>query len=403
MQQAMQPTQEGYRGLEIALIESLLHGHVMNDFLRRFLQVISSAFSVEHAALFDYDEISKTFDLLYFHGYHDRARSGLRERLHRMDMKPALEQREPYWSDDSHLHLLIPLYFQKTLEAVLLLESGSPPLHLDATRLSSCRLVSRFLGLFMSSNRLPVNQRPELTSLSDLERAREIQLSYLPSEHPTTDRYEIFGYNQSSALVGGDYFDYFRQKENSIQCVIADACGHGMAAALIMSSFRGSLHSEVLRVHQLSSLYTGLNQQLYSSGELVQYLTSVFFEYREEEEEIRYLNAGHFEPLIVHPNGALEQLPGGGPPLGMFRDSAYEASAVRVQAGDILVLFTDGLTELTNAKEEFLGVEGIQRAVVELRHLPLRELAKGVLNKAAQFSHKAQPDDDLTLFLMRFR
>jgi phosphoserine phosphatase RsbU/P len=394
---------DGRRTIEEALLEGLVRGKGMNDFLHRFLQVIAGAFSTTHAALYSFHQASATFEVMYFLGYHGKSRSDLKRRLHRMDMKQAIEQREPYWSDDTHKHLLVPLYFQDSLEAVLILESTHTPLQLDAAHLSVCQLVARFLGLFLSSNRLPQGKHSNLVTVSDLERAREVQMSYLPSEHPVTDRYEVYAYNQSSALVGGDYFDYFRQREKAIQCVIADACGHGMSAALIMSAFRAFLHSDVFRLEDLSSLYTDLNHQMYSGGQLIQYLTTVFFEYLEDAKEIRYLNAGHFEPLVVHADGTSSQLPGGGPPLGMFQDSSYEPASAGVRQGDILVLFTDGLVELKNAKDEFFGVEGILQAVAHHRTLPLPELAKGVLAAGTSFSHKAEHDDDLTLFLMRFR
>ncbi|MGA2262615.1 MAG: PP2C family protein-serine/threonine phosphatase [Acidobacteriota bacterium] len=391
------------RHLEEALIEGLVWGKGMNDFLHRFLQAIAGAFSITHAALYSFHQASSTFEVMYFLGYHGKSRSDLRKRLHRMNMERAIQQREPYWSDDTHRHLLVPLYFQDTLEAVLILESANNPLQLDAIHLSVCQVLAPFLGLFLSSSRMPRGRHSDLVTVSDLERAREVQMSYLPSEHPVTDRYEIYGYNQSSALVGGDYFDYFRQREKTIQCVIADACGHGMAAALIMSAFRAFLHSEVFRLEDLSSLYTDLNAQIYSGRELIQYLTTVFFEYLEETQEIRYLNAGHFEPLLVHSDGTSSHLPGGGPPLGMFQHSTYEPTTAGVRQGDILVLFTDGLVELRNARDDFFGVEGILQAVADRRQMPLRDMAKGVLAAAASFSHKAEPDDDLTLFLMRFR
>src|SRR5207253_2526153 len=130
----------------------------------------------------------------------------------------SLAGRDPYWLDESRLQLIIPLYFQETLEAILLLEQSDRLLELDEARLAACQVISRFLGLFMSSNRLPVNQK-QTPMTAELERARQVQLSYLPAKHPVSDRYEIYGYNQSSALVGGDYFDYFCQHENSIQCV----------------------------------------------------------------------------------------------------------------------------------------------------------------------------------------
>ena len=375
----------------------------MNDFLHRLLQVVGRETSVPRLALFDYDELSDTFDLLYFCGYPAHSRSDLRRAIRSMDTRRALQQREPYAVGDSETKLLVPLYFQETLEALLLLERPSEPLVQDGRLAPLLPLVSRFLGLFLSSLRLPVNQRRRVLAARDLEKAREIQLSYLPVEYPTTDRYEIFGYNQSAALVGGDYFDYFSDRVGSIQCVVADACGHGLSAALIMSTFRGLLHSEVRREGDLPTLFTRLNEQVFCGAGQIQYLTGVFLDYDEERTELKYSNAGHFEPLLVHADGSFSSLDGGGLPLGMFQHSAYEVRSRRVQPGDLLVLFTDGLAELRNGADEFFGVEGILEAATPCRHLSLRDVAAKVLEAAARFSSDPHPDDDLTLFLMRFR
>jgi Stage II sporulation protein E (SpoIIE) len=395
------------RDLSYSLTAALVAGNGMNDFLNRFLKAIAGAFLVPQLVLYDYNESEDLFEFLYFRGYPSDARAELSMRLHTIDLRRALKERDPFWLDHTRRSLLVPLYFQEVLEAVLLLERPAQELEieLDDCRLASCRLVSRFLGLFMSSIRIDANAgiRENLAAKTDLQRAREVQLSYLPSDYHATDKYEIYGYNQSSVLVGGDYFDYFCQREQSIQCVVADACGHGMAAALIMSTFRGLLHSEVRQLHDFSSLFNILNQRLYLGGDLLQYLTGVFFDYDQEQRELRYLNAGHFDPLIVHSDATSTRLTGGGPPLGMFGSSTYKAQTAPIRPEDLLVLFTDGLIELRNAHDEFFGVERVLAAIRAQRDLPLRDLAREVLGTAARFSHKSQPDDDLTLFLMRFR
>jgi len=389
--------------LGTSLIHALVDGHGMNEFLHKFLESIGNSLSVSQLALYDYDELTDTFDLLYFCGYPDDFRSDLQKRIHSMDLRRALKERDPYWADPDQWQLLIPLYFQDILEAILLVESEQEPLRYGEEERLKCGVISRFLGLFMSSSRLPVNKKAEHLMVTDLERAREVQMNYLPAKHPETEKYELYGYNQSSALVGGDYFDYFWLQGNSVQCVIADACGHGLAAALVMSTFRGLLISEMRQSGGLSTLFDRLNQHLFTEGELIQYLTSIFFDYSEEDGCLRYFNAGHFDPLVIHEDASSSTLRVGGPPLGMFGWSKYEIGSQKISPGDMIVLFTDGLVELRNEQDEFFGVEGIRSNVIERRHLPLRDLAEELLAAAAQFSQKAQPDDDLTLFLMRFR
>jgi hypothetical protein len=389
--------------LSIALVSALAQGRGMNQLLHRVLEAVRSGFSADRIVLYDYHEFSGTFDLLYFCGYPPDSRSNLRKRMPGLRLHKALDQSEPYWADAAQEQLLVPLYFQDILEAVLLMESFHPRLAPDDARWARFNMVSRFLGLLMSSNRLPVNAKARPVSTLDLERAREVQLKFLPADNPVTDGYEIVGFNRASTLVGGDYYDYFTRRENQIQCVIADACGHGMAAALIMSTFRGLLLSEMDELPSLESLFTRLNAHLYAGGDLVQYLTTVFVEYHEQQRRLNYLNAGHFDPLIIHADGSATSLPGGGPPLGMFQGSTYSSGTFAVRSGDLLVLFTDGLVELRNAQDEFFGVEGITSAIVKRLHLPLHELGREVMLEAENFSRSPSPDDDLTLFLIRLK
>ncbi len=381
---------------------ALADGESVNDFLGRFMAAIAATLDVAASVLYDYDETADTFDLLFFSGYPADARSLLHRRMDQLHLGRALTQREPYPVDDTHRELLVPLYFRDTLEAVLLVEHRASPFVMDAATLRACHVVSRFVGLFMSSNRLTVNQQRGSLAARDLERAREVQMAYLPSQHPVTDRYEMFGYNESSALVGGDYFDFF-ETGDTVQGVLADACGHGLAAALVMSNFRGLLQAEVRRSDDPATLFTRLNQLLYGGGGSLSYLTSVFLDYRPDERRLHYLNAGHFDPVVLRASGDVSLLRGGGPPLGMFPDSSYDSRFAPVSPGDLLVLFTDGLVELANDADECFGVEGACRAALAGRDLPLPELAAGILAAASSWSGRAKAHDDVTLFLMRFR
>lgn len=387
--------------LSLLLGTALVAGRGMNDFVHRFLEAVESVLGFPRAVLYDYDERAGTFDLLCFHGHPPDARPTLGRRIREIDPRRALEHRDPYPVDETGASWVVPLYFQDTLEALLHLECPGSTWILDDDRRAGCRLLSRFLGLFMSSVRLPVNRRGAIRRTSR-EQAREVQLSYLPSAQPESERYEIYGYNQSSALVGGDYFDYFCPRDDTLQFVIADACGHGMQAALTICAFRDMLHEEARRRRDLSGLFDELNSRLYERTDQLQYLTGLFFDYDEGQRELRYFNAGHYPPLLVPRCGVHRWLPEGGLPLGMFETARYEVGSCRVEPGDLIVLFTDGIVDLANACEDFFGVESIVRAVMQRRQLKPRALAHELLGEAARFCEGAEPNDDLTLFLMRF-
>jgi Stage II sporulation protein E (SpoIIE) len=383
------------------LVHTMCAANGLNEFFENALPPIAGAFGARRVILIDYQENTNHFDLLHFGGYQKQARFDLQRALVSMDLERALTERQAYFLGDDRKRLYLPLYFASTLEALIMLEAD-PAIELTPVRQQIARVVSKFIGLLMSSSRLGINYRP-LVDANDLQRARQIQLTYLPPENLQTDRYEVYGYNRSSSIVGGDYFDYFRVRENSIQCVLADASGHGLAAALIMSNFRGLLHAGIVESRDCGALFTTLNQAVHSGSSVVQYLTGVFLDFDESCNRMTYANAGHFDPAIIRWNGVVERLTGGGPPLGMFKNSRYPAAETQIRSGDLLVLFTDGLTDLRDTHDELFGEERILQSACKYRDRPLKEIASSVLNDGISFSSPAQPEDDLTLFIMRFR
>ncbi len=388
------------RDLALVMMNALLRAASLNDFLEVIMPAVGRAFGTDRVTLVDYLEQTDHFDLLHYDGYPLRTDTvhELQRSFHQMQLERALKDRHPYNSEINQSFLCIPCYFRDVLEAVLVLESDAPIGLSDELR-ESGELTSRFLGLLMSSSRLAVN-RGQLPDLNDLRRARQIQLSFLPQEPPRSEAWEVFGYNRSSAMVGGDYFDFFRARERSLQCILADACGHGLASALIMSNFRGLLRREMLRHEDFGDLFDELNQAVHFEADFVQFLTGVFLDFQEETRRLRYLNAGHYEPLVVAADST-RTLPGGGPPLGMFGESNYPVGTTELDAGDLIVLFTDGLVDIENQEGEYFGIEGIERALLDHSAHSLEQLCERVIGKSRDFAGENAPEDDITLFLMR--
>jgi len=377
---------------------SLIHHQSLNEYMEKVLPLIGNLLGADRFCLVDYYENTRHFDLVFFGGYPPDYRFALQRRLQEMEIEKALSTRDPFYSSVNPNFLCIPFYFRDILEAVLVLE-GNGSIRLDEEKREAAQIISRFLGLFMSSTRLDVNRR-YLVDQNDLRRAREIQLNFLPKQHPKTQFLEAFGFNSSSNVVGGDYFDYFQAREDSIQCILADACGHGMAAALIMSNFRGLIQSEILRRSDFSVLFNSLNEMVYFDEELIQYLTGVFLHFDDRSKKMLYLNAGHYEPLIFGEKG-FRTLPGSGPPLGMFKSSNYPVGEAELESGDLVALYTDGLADIRNSEDEYFGTEGIIEILSRYRERPLEEITKRVLDAARSFSGNCEFEDDLTLFLLR--
>lgn len=385
------------------LARQLVADSALNDFMEDVLPPIAARFGAERVSLIDYYEHTDRFELLFFRGYPSDARYQLQRRLGEMEIRRALIEKAPFRSRQNARLLIIPCYFHEILEAAVVCESDDEfPAELSPAQCELSALVSRFLGLFMSSARLEVN-RHQVMDPYDLRRARQIQVNFLPKNPPSTGHSEVYGFNHSSSVVGGDYFDYFVSDRGKIQCILADACGHGMAAALIMSNFRGLLQSEVTRRPGLDELFAGLNRMIHFDDEFIQYLTGVFFSLDEETGQIEYVNAGHFEPIVLGRDGDLRQLPGGGPPLGMFKTTTYPTGVAQLNEGDLVALFTDGLVDIRNPAGEYLGIEGFAQLLQEFRDSSLPEATHQIIDRARKFSGDENFEDDVTVFLMRFK
>ena len=380
------------------LARLLVKERSLNEFLEIVLPRVASAFGARGVALVDYYEQTDQFALLHMEGLGTDIYA-FQNRQEELDLRRSLDETDPFHPRGDSDRLVLPLRFSDTLEAVLFLESDHP-LEMTPARLECAHVASRLLGLLMSSSRLAVNRRFHFEA-SDLQRAREIQLSFLPKTYPSSDQCQVHGMNRSSAWVGGDYVDCFRRRPGSLQAILADACGHGLAAALIMSNFRGLLQAQLAGGIDYSSLFNKLNESVHFEADFIQYLTGVFLDLDEQSGRLRYLNAGHFDPLVVSLDGQTRPLPGGGPPLGMFKRSTYSVQETQLSRGDVLVLFTDGLVEIENEQEQQFGQARIVEAVGSSAHVPLPDVANRVIQQASDFAGGRGMEDDVTLLLLR--
>jgi serine phosphatase RsbU (regulator of sigma subunit) len=387
------------RELAIRLSHSLVNDTGLNEYLSDVARHTSGLFGVDRFCLVDYREHSNRFELLHFSGYPADSRHRLQRRLPELDLERAVRQRQPFLPERHPGVLIIPCYMREILEAVILLE-GDRAVELTPERQEASLLLSRLVGLFMSSTRLEVN-RERLLDNHDLQQARRIQLNFLPRTIPRWPKCEAYGMNTSSKVVGGDYFDYFNGDRGTVRCILADACGHGMAAALIMSNFRGLLQTEAVRQADLERLFSSLNDRIHFDDELVQYLTGVFLHLDQETRTLEYVNAGHYEPIVINRNGEVRSLPGGGPPLGMFRGSSYPVGRSELDSGDLVALFTDGLLDIQNPDGEYFGMESLIETLRSNRTTPLEEVTQIVLDQAREFARTTEFEDDVTLFLLR--
>jgi len=234
----------------------------------------------------------------------------------------------------------------------------------------------------------------------DLKIAREIQKTFLPKEDPSIAGFDISGINLSSERVGGDYYDFIPIVENQLGVAIADSSGKGIPASLIMAAFRASLKAEIRNNYTIRTIFNKVNYLLFESLERENYVTAVYGVLDTKSKILTFSNGGHNPPILYRPNGAIEYLTEGGIALGMFPNSTYEERSIPLNKGEVIVFYTDGITEAMNEKREEFGVKRLEEIIRNNPSLPARDLQTKIIDRINEFAG-GKRSDDLTMMVIK--
>jgi sigma-B regulation protein RsbU (phosphoserine phosphatase) len=232
--------------------------------------------------------------------------------------------------------------------------------------------------------------------------ARNIQSRLLPKTMPVLDQMLIHGINVPSKQVGGDYFDVINIEEKYLGITIADVSGKGMGAALLMSNLQASLHSLVKENYSLDKLVGRINNVIYQNTDPEKYITFFYGQLDKKTLSMDYVNAGHNPPYVLHKDGTIDELITGGIILGMMPDMPYEIGSYQLKKGDMLMLFTDGVTETMTLDDE----EYEERRVIDfLKKTGLTKDPENINNDLIvdleKFAAGAPQNDDITILTLQ--
>ena len=258
---------------------------------------------------------------------------------------------------------------------------------------------------------------------AEMEEARKIQENLIPETLPDIPGYEVAGHYEPRGPVGGDYYDCIPLPTGHWGLAIADVSGKGMQAALLMATLRAGLISELSRAESAkqealnqSSLYAKiatmamiLNSLLYASGTEEKYATFFYSHLNPETDILTTLNAGHNPPLLIRKDGTYKWLGEdvGGIPLGMFPNdmvssiAEYEAEHVQLSSGDVIVYYTDGVTETVNIEDDYYEEDRLVEASKACKDEPAEGIRKYLHSAVMEFQGEADQFDDLTLLILR--
>jgi phosphoserine phosphatase RsbU/P len=233
----------------------------------------------------------------------------------------------------------------------------------------------------------------------ELEEARAIQQGFLPKSIPQLAGYEISGTWQPARIVGGDYFDVIAFGDDAIGLCIADVAGKGMPAAMLMSNLQAAVRGLASGEIRPDDLCARLNVLIYQNILSDRFVTFFYAQMGGTSRELRYVNAGHNAPIVMHRDGSHERLDEGGGVLGVFATQAYSMGTIILAPGDRVVFFTDGVTEACVPEGEEMGEGRLLRLIEENRAASAPGLQEMILNAAGQFSEGNWHDDATVLVL----
>ena len=259
------------------------------------------------------------------------------------------------------------------------------------------------LTLVSVQNSFLVEEQIEKKRLEEEMRiARRIQERLLPRETPGTDPYEVAALARPSRVVGGDYYDVARLQGERLLLAIADVTGKGMPAALLMANLQASLHVVLPMDMTIEQAVGHINRVTCENTDADRFITFFMAILHLDSGYMEYVNAGHNPPLVVRRNGATELLSSGGLLLGVMDGAGYERGAVRLEPGDVVALFTDGVTEAMNpAGEEYLE-ERLEAALHRAHTKSAADIVDLVQKDIAKFTGNAEElSDDLTMLVVK--
>jgi len=305
--------------------------------------------------------------------------------------------------------LLLPLSVKENLPGFISLgpkQSEEPYSNTDLRLLQS---VATQTGLALENSQLTAAIASEVAQRERLNReveiAREVQERLFPQNLPEITGLDYCGACRPALGVGGDYYDFLLLPGGNFGIAIGDVSGKGIAAALLMASLQASLRGQaVMGASDLAELMSTVNRLVYDASAENRYATFFYAQYEPKTRRLTYVNAGHNPPIIlrtVKDEKEVLRLEDGGVVVGLLPDFQYEQASVQLEQGDLLIGFTDGISEAMNLAEEEWGEEKLIEAAKAYDGLRAAEIIKRLVNAADEFAAGAKQHDDMTLVIVR--
>src|SRR5579884_974713 len=298
--------------------------------------------------------------------------------------------------------LAVPLQTEERVIGLIYLDSPHFVHPFTKEDLNLLTVIANVAAMKIEHARLAEVEQAEKLMARDLAQAAEIQQKLLPTSAPEVPGLDMAGFNLPCRTVGGDYFDYLEFSDGRIGLLVADVSGKGMPAALLMSNLQARAQILFDPPDNLAALVTKLNRIICQNCPGNRFITFFIGVIEPQTGEITYCNAGHNPPVLVRNDGSVQHLEGGGMILGILPAVTYTAQTCRLEPGEVVVLFSDGVTEATQpGLDDEFGEDRLAEIIAELRSESAQSILDGVRQRLMDWIGGAPQADDITLVVAR--
>ena len=300
-----------------------------------------------------------------------------------------------------HTMMAAPLQTEERIMGLIYVDSPFILREFGKDDLRLLTVMANTAAIRIENARLAEIEEADRRIQRDLSQAAEIQRGALPSRPPRLAGADVAGFNVPCRTVGGDYYDYFPYSDARAGLALGDVSGKGMPASLMMMALHARVQVLAEDPSDLAAFMTRLNKATCVNCPSNRFITFFFCVLDAATGELAYANAGHNPPVLMRADGSAEMVEGGGPVLGLLPMAPYREMRVRLEPGDLLALYSDGVTEADNTAEEEFGEERLIEALRQNRTEPAEAIVQAVRNALAGFTAKAPQADDITLVIAK--
>jgi len=312
------------------------------------------------------------------------------------------DDRFNYLSNHSFQSILcVPLMVKGNLMGYLAVfnkKDGMPFTDQDRRLLS---IIGSQSAQVIENARLYEEEKALFSLQEEMRMARDIQLSLLPDHAPVISGFQISAINLPAKMVGGDYYDFLSLPSQKFGFCIGDITGKGMPAAMLMANLQATFRSQVMAFEKCGQCLEGTNKLLFKSTEPTKFATLFYGLLDPNAGRLEYVNGGHDAPILFRKDGKTEFLPATGLLLGVMENVTYASASISFQPNDMLLLYTDGITEAMNKNGDQFSLDRLVKLGKKLTEKSTEEIREYILEEVRHHAAGAPQSDDITLMVIK--